>query len=98
MISKKSLLAVAAVLLVAAALVAGGSRLVGQQALADPGGTKGGPQGDGPGHTSFPVAPALPAATGSVTFSEDFSKPDRVLPAGWHYLANAPGDWVAYQG
>src|SRR5437763_7316039 len=99
MISKRTVVVLALVLVACAAVVAVAGQLVGRQALAQPGTTVGGPQGVGPGHSTIPVAPALPAAQGIVLFSDDFnSAKDKSTPSGWQLLPNYPGSWVAFQG
>jgi hypothetical protein len=99
MISKRTAIGLALILAACVAMVAAVGQLVGQQAIAGPGTTVGAPQGDGPGHSSIPVAPALPAAQGTVIFNDDFAgAKDKSTPDGWQSLANFPGTWVAYKG
>src|SRR4051812_34410303 len=99
MISKRTAMVLALVLVACVAMVAAIGQLIGQQAIAGPGTTVGAPQGTGPGHSSIPVPPAMPAASGSVTFSDDFNAAqDKVAPSGWGSLAGFEGAWVAFQG
>ncbi|MFL5732095.1 MAG: family 16 glycoside hydrolase [Chloroflexia bacterium] len=86
----------AALLLVAiaAVIVAGASQAANQQvppatiALAPP-------QAGDNGRPGMANAPALPPATGAVTFSDSF---DGTSLSGWHNLREAAGTWQAQDG
>jgi len=90
MINKKTLPLAALALLVAAAVLAGASQVIGQQ---QPAGQvinyAGAPTDNGP--AVVPAAPALPAASGQVTFGDAFDNAQ--LPA-WRTLTDAPGTWA----